>query len=125
MPRPKKKAGRPDRRRINLSFDLNEKNEALAYEVLRRLSQSRQATQFVVALMLAQGSSVGPQIPQGMQTGQAVPKSSQDVSMIPAAQNANLRPEPKLAADDSAPNNGLSQAADEQTIASIFDIFGG
>lgn len=125
MPRPKKKAGEPVRRRINLSFDLNEKNEAIAYEILHRLSETRQATQYVVALMLAQSN---PQPLNNAQETPALPDAPRPAAetVAPVAEkHEEPAPAAKPVSKEDAPGEAPPQAADEQTLASIFDIFGG
>lgn len=50
--RPRRKPQNSDRKRINLSFNMGVHSEAAAYETLKKLSQSRKATEFITSLIM-------------------------------------------------------------------------
>lgn len=52
MARPRRKPV-AERKRLNLSFNTGIQSEAAAFEILKKLSQSRKATEFVTSLIIA------------------------------------------------------------------------
>lgn len=95
--RPKRKPADSDRKRINLSFNMGVHSEAAAYETLKKLSQSRKATEFITSLVIqyladeAKGTETGETHPINRQAF-AAPTQTTVMPAMPKADDAIQKP---------------------------------
>lgn len=104
MGRPKRKSNGYERKRINLSFDMGDREEALAYEILSKLSKSRQATQYVVTLMFRKPAQNGEQT-----TENAPLPMIQFIDKKRPQEYPSEKSQDDLRAADTMPQNGASE----------------